>query len=67
MKKKYLIISLLNLVLTLPLRAQNNSFGDALLNGNKMYAVIAVLLVILIGIVLFLVSLERRIKKLEED
>jgi hypothetical protein len=67
MKKKYLTISLLNLVLTLPLRAQNNTFGDALLNGNKIYVVIAVLLIILVGIVLFLISLERRIKKLEKE
>ena len=65
--KKYLIICLLNVGLTLPLRAQNTQFGDALLNGNKLYAVIAVLAVILIGIVIFLVMLERRIGKLEKE
>ena len=67
MGNKYFIIFLLNFVLTLPLHAQNNSLGDALLNGNKIYAVIAVLVIILIGIVLFLVALERRINKLEKE
>ncbi len=67
MKKKYFAFYLLNFVLTLPLHAQNTSFGDSLLNGNKIYAVIAVLVVILIGIVLFLIALERRINKLEKE
>lgn len=67
MKKKYFIIYLLNFVLTLPLHAQNSSFGDSLLNGNKLYAVIAVLVIILVGIVLFLIALERRINKLEQE
>ncbi len=66
MNKKYLTFFLLNLVLTLPLSAQNADAGEFLLNGNKLYSVIAVLLVILIGIVVFLISLERRIKALEE-
>lgn len=34
---------------------------------NKMIVVIAVLLIILAGIVLFLVNLERRTKKLERE
>lgn len=67
MRKKYFVICLLNVVLTLPLQAQNATIGDSLMNGNKIYAVIAVLIVILIGIVIFLISMERRIKKLEQD
>ena len=65
MKKKYLLFFLLNFVLTLPLSAQNADIGEVLLQGNKLYSVIAVLLVILIGIVIFLIKLERRIKALE--
>lgn len=66
MKKIYLTFFLLNFVLTLPLRAQNADVGEYLLRGNKLYAVITVLVVIFIGIVIFLVNMDRRIKALEE-
>lgn len=47
--------------------AQTNSFGDQLQNSNKLYAVIAVLCVIFIGIILFLLNIERKVKQLEKE
>ena len=64
--KKYLLIGLLNVVLTLPLTAQNEGVGDMLMQGGKMTSVIVVLLIILIGIVIFLTGMDRRIRRIEQ-
>jgi len=68
---KFIVFSLLNVVLTLPLSAQSalqeGGLGNALFAGNKMAAVIVVLVIILLGLAIFLVSMERRIKKMEDD
>jgi len=68
---KYITFGLLNFVLTLPLSAQSTSMeggiGNALFAGNKMVAVIAILLIILIGLAIFLFSMERRIKRMEDN
>ncbi len=66
MIRKICTLGLLNVILTLPLRAQESNVETLLLSGNKLYAVIAVLLVILFGIVFFLISMDRRIRKLED-
>jgi hypothetical protein len=44
---------------------QNNT--PFLLQDNKMYAVIVIAMIILLGISAFLIHLERRIKKLEKE
>ena len=66
MVKKIFALLLLNIILTLPLHAQDGNLEELLLKGNKLYAVIAVLLVILFGIFFFLISMDRKIKKLED-
>ena len=65
--KKIILISLLNVTLTLPLTAQNKRIGDALMSSNKLVAVIAVLVVILLGIAVYLWRMDRRLKDLEND
>lgn len=65
--KKYLPIGLLNVALTLPLSAQSQDVGDLLVRDNKLVAVVVVLVVILVGIAFFLVLMERRIKRLEDE
>lgn len=46
---------------------QTVEMADAMRQSGKIYVVIACILLIFIGIVLFLFNLERRIKKLEND
>ena len=65
--KKIITFSLLHVVLTLPLAAQNVGAGELLMQRNKMVAVVIVVLIILMGIVVLLVSMERRIKRLENQ
>ncbi len=62
------ILSLLFFVLIV---CQNNLFAQAenpdfFRSIGKIYVVVAVLLIVMIGIFLFLFYLERRIKKMEE-
>lgn len=69
MRKK--IISLLtgifSLLLTSICKAQTTQveMADGMRSNGKIYVVVAVLVTILLGIVLYLVRLDRRIKKLE--
>lgn len=55
------------LLAVLPVNAQNPGLQSLLVGSNKMIAVIAVLVIILLGVAFFLFYLERRIKKLEEQ
>ncbi len=56
----FIILSLLSL----PLFAQDN-MNDYMRQTGKIYVVFGVILIIFIGIVIFLIRLERKIKKLE--
>lgn len=51
----------------LPLAAQSASpsMDSAMLQNGKIYVVVAVLVVIFIGILVFLIQMERRLRKLE--
>lgn len=47
--------------------AQETSSGDFIRSIGKIYVVIAVIAAVFIGIVLFLIMMERRIAKLEKQ
>lgn len=65
--KKITLLSIL-LISTINLFAQDNSveMADAMRNNGKIYVVVAVLLVILIGLIIYLFSLDKRLKMLEK-
>jgi len=66
--KKYITTLILLIAFKFSLIAQNNTnFENALVGTNKMIAVIAVLVVILLGITFFLFYLERKLNKLEKN
>lgn len=56
------------LMTTLNLFAQNNNveMADALRSDGKIYVVVAVILIILIGLLIYLFALDRRLKMLEK-
>jgi len=41
--------------------------ADVMRDNGKIYVVVAVLSVVFLGIIIFLISLDRKVKKLEED
>ena len=65
------ILSLLLILSTIVLKAQDAAEGpqmaDAFRESGKIYVVISVIALIFIAIVCFLVYLERRLKKLEQQ
>lgn len=65
MKKILSIIILMFLGFTM--NAQDKSLDDIMTMNGKIYVVIAVMLTILAGLVLYLVRLDRKISKLEKD
>jgi hypothetical protein len=62
------LISILALILfTFFANAQDVKMADAMKENGKIYVVIAVMLTILAGLVLYLVRLDRKISKLEKN
>jgi hypothetical protein len=62
------IMSLLVLTFfTLLLNAQDVEMADTMKSNGKIYVVIAVMLTILLGIVFYLIRLDRKISKLEKS
>lgn len=71
MKIKYLICCLMVLGVMLPtvILAQGSEIemADRMREDGKIYVVVAVLSIVFAGIVLYLISLDRKIKKLEKQ
>lgn len=67
MSKKNAILILLFVSVSKMLNAQTTNVADQLVENSKLNAVIVVAAIILLGIFIFLFSLEKKIKKLEQD
>jgi len=65
MKKLTAILTLL--FLSFFANAQETEMADIMKENGKIYVVIAVMLTILVGLVLYLVRLDRKISKLEKN
>lgn len=68
MLMKKFTVTFLMFLLTLQLFAQGSasSISDSLYASDKIYVVVACVLVILLGLLFFLFTIEKRIKKLEK-
>lgn len=64
MKKSYLLLLLLVLSSVHPVLAQNTDFMRSI---GKIYVVVSVIVAIFIGIVIFLIYLDRKLTKLENQ
>ena len=65
---KKILPFLIALVLSISACAQGEQASSGLMRSHlKIYVVVAVLVIIFLGIILFLFSLERRLKKLEDN
>ncbi len=64
MKKSCLLLLLLSFLFVQPLLAQDADFMRSM---GKMYVVVAVIVAIFIGIVVFLIYLDRKLTKLENQ
>jgi len=62
-----IVLLLLSILLALQTQAQEIPMADEMRANGKIYVVVAVLGVILLGLIIYLISLDRKIKKLEEE
>lgn len=66
MKIKSLAFLLFTLLSSLSSSAQNAEMADLMRDNGKIYVVVAVLATIFVGIVVYLISIDRRIARLEK-
>lgn len=70
-KIKNIFSLLLMMLVTLFVQAQDETgktgFGETMRSNGRIYVVIAVILTILIGLILYLVRLDRKISKFEKE
>ncbi|WP_421940684.1 CcmD family protein [Pedobacter sp.] len=66
---KKLIFSLILMFTTLQIFAQDNGveMADQMRSNGKIYVVVGCIVVILVGLLVYLFSLDKRLKKLEKD
>jgi len=64
---KKLIAILTHIFLTFLANAQDVKMADMMKENGKIYVVIAVMLTILAGLVLYLIRLDRKISRLEKN
>ena len=62
---KYILISLF-VMMSLPAFSQEVEMADTMRSNGRIYVVVAVVLTILIGLVLYVVRIDRKISKLEK-
>ncbi len=64
---KYLFTNLLFLLMSFSLAAQDISMADEMRANGKIYVVVAVLTTILLGMIIYLITIDRKLKKLEKE
>ncbi|MFN5642616.1 MAG: CcmD family protein [Sphingobacteriales bacterium] len=69
-KLNFIALLIVTLLFALPVFSQNNQSGqmaDTMRSNGKIYVVIAVILTILGGLIAYVVSLDKKISKMEKD
>lgn len=68
-KLRYILVMLTALVLSLSVAAQNNpvTMADTMRSNGRIYVVVAVVLTILTGLILYVFRLDRKISKMEKE
>ncbi len=67
MKKISATLLMMMVAVKLVAQDQGSAISDSLYASGKIYVVVACIVLILLGLLLFLFSLEKRIKKLEKN
>ncbi|WP_231490008.1 CcmD family protein [Pedobacter sp. Leaf170] len=66
---KKILFSLILMLATIQLFAQNNDIemADTLRSNGKIYVVVACIVIILLGLLAYLFSIDKRLKKIEKE
>ncbi|NOT74825.1 MAG: CcmD family protein [Cyclobacteriaceae bacterium] len=57
---------LIALIITTPAFSQNAEMADALRADGKIYALVAIILIIVLGLAIYLVTIDRKASRLEK-
>lgn len=60
-------LNILFLLLSFSLSAQDIPMADEMRANGKIYVVVAVLVTILLGMIIYLISIDRKLNKLEKE
>ncbi|MEJ2881810.1 CcmD family protein [Pedobacter sp. GR22-6] len=66
MKKISVTLLMMMIAVKLFARQDGNAISDSLYTSGKIYVVVACIVLILLGLLFFLFSIEKRLKKLEK-
>lgn len=66
---KKILTSIILMLLTVQLFAQDNDveMADTLRSNGKIYVVVACIVIILVGLLAYLFSIDKRLKKIEKE
>ncbi|MDN3588404.1 CcmD family protein [Pedobacter aquatilis] len=66
---KKILFSIILMLLTVQLFAQDNDveMADTLRSNGKIYVVVACIVIILVGLLAYLFSIDKRLKKIEKE
>lgn len=67
MKLKHFFANLFFLLMSFSLSAQDIPMADEMRANGKIYVVVAVLTTILLGMIVYLITIDRKLKKLEKE
>ena len=63
--KRYIVL-IIALISSIRLSAQEVAMADAMRENGKIYVVLGVVLIIFIGLIIYLISIDRKVSKLEK-
>jgi CcmD family protein len=66
MNKLKLISVVLGALLSLPAFAQEVEMADTMRSNGKIYVVVAIIVIILVGLIAYLAVLDRKVRRLEK-
>ncbi|GIV43285.1 MAG: hypothetical protein KatS3mg035_0408 [Bacteroidia bacterium] len=64
---RYILTVLFSILYSTIVFAQDVEMADDLRSNGKIYIVVAVLLIIFIGIVIYLINIDKKVSKLEKE
>lgn len=64
---RYIFTLLISMLFSAAVMAQEVEMADGLRSEGKIYIVVAVLLIIFAGIVLYLINIDKKVSKLEKE
>jgi hypothetical protein len=67
MKSLRYLLLFVSMIITMAVQAQNGQNESLMRSSGRIYVVIAVLVIILAGLILYIIGIDRRLSRLEKE